>query len=522
MFYNKNFVHPYFFMIMTTALLYLWQLHLTPMINLDGVTYIQATAAYLKGGISSATALNYQAKWPFYSMLIAGVHVITGTSIILAERILDASFIMMSACFFLYFARSFSQHEYASVWAIIIWLTWHAYVAWWPAIIRDHGFLTCLLASFYCYYRYSLTQKLLWALTWSMCLIVAEFFRIEAIVYLALLPFSVFFLRDTSFKRRWILWLKLNMMTLIAIACVVMLFLSKILTPHSLRFGYMWHEFSLSFSTIADKFMQNYEVMHKNIFFRENDFSVYALLASYAVVFFAYVIAQVSLAAVLPLFFLKNAWAKLNARMLNRSFLIYMGVAAIIPLFFFAEHVFLNERYLLPFGLFLLLLTASILPHVIESFVGKKKLIFTGLLGLLLAINMTSTIFVLRSATPDAMMMGQWLKKYYPNLTLFTNDRQILFYDSSPPEYKHGELHAMKWSGVGDVWLRKHDDWCYYDLLVISAPRDGTQALRKMFAEFQERGVIGPTIKRYQRVSDGEDVLVAPIVSDACIRGHSE
>ena len=504
-------------MIIATALLYLWQLHLTLMINSDGVTYIEAAAAYLKGGLSAAVALDYQAKWPFYSILIAGVHILTGASIVVAERMLDASLIMMSACFFLYFVRTFSQHQYASVWAIIIWLTWHAYVAWWPAVIRDHGFLMCLLASFFCYYRYSLTQQFFWAFAWSMCLVLGEFFRIEAVVYLALLPFSVFFLRGFAIKHRWILWLKLNTFTLIAVICIAMLFLSKILTLHSLRFGYMWQEFSLLFSAIADKFMQGYGVMHKNVFSRENDFSAYALLASYGVVFFAYVVTQISLAALLPLCFVKSVLGKLNAKMFNRSFLVYVSIVGLIPLFFFVEHVFLNERYLLPFGLFLLLLTASILPHVIESFVGKKKFIFVGLVGLLLIINFTSNIFVLGEVTPDAMIMGKWLKKHYPDSTLFTNDRQILFYDSSPPDYKHGELHAMKWNGVGDVWLREHDAWCHYSLLVISAPLDGTQALRVMFAQLQESGAIGPVLKRYQRIADGEDVLVAPIVSDVCL-----
>ncbi|MCD8499947.1 MAG: hypothetical protein LRY43_02435 [Gammaproteobacteria bacterium] len=33
-----------------------------------------------------------------------------------------------------------SQHPRQGIWAILLWISWHAYVKWWPQVIRDHGF----------------------------------------------------------------------------------------------------------------------------------------------------------------------------------------------------------------------------------------------------------------------------------------------------------------------------------------------------------------------------------------------
>lgn len=514
--YTKSSLKSYFIIVIATLLLYLWQLHLYPMINTDGVTYIEAAVAYLKGGLSAAVAVNYQAKWPFYSILIATTHSVTGLSVFAAERCLDIILISISACLFLYFARLLSQHKQASAWAIIMWLTWHAYVKWWPTIIRDHGFLTSLLLSFYCYYRYSLTQRFLWACAWSGCLVVAEFFRIESVVYLLVLPFSVFFLSKETLGQRITLWLKLNVLAIIAGIGVAILFADKILTHDSLRFDYIWQEFSLLFSTIGDRFMMGYKIMHQSIFYRENDFSGYALLASYIVAFAGYVVMQVSLAALPPILLMKRGLKKLNPLLLQQAFIAYFVVAFLIPLLFFAEHVFLNGRYLLPLGCFVLLLVASIVPHIIDSLVGKGKVFFITILAALLLSNFAANTLHFGHVSQDEYIVGGWLKTQFPDKTIFTNDKRILFYDSSAPDYKHGGVYEMRWGGVGDVWLRRHPVWCQYDFLVISAPPGKTLAANQMFEQFYAKGAIGPVIKRYKQVVKGEDILVAPVFAEKC------
>lgn len=518
--YNKNSIKSYFFISIATVLLYLWQLHLYPMINPDGVTYIEAAAAYLKGGIKAAIAVNDQAKWPFYSVFIAKVHTVTGQSLLASEKILDGSFIVISACFFLYLVRIFSQHKYAGFWAIVIWLTWHAYAKWWPTIVRDQGFVTALLLSFCCYYRFTVTRQLLWALLWWFCMVLAELFRIEAVLYLALIPFSIFFLTQESYGHRVMLWLKLNVLSLVAGAGVIVLFMNKTFTLDSLRFAYMWQEFSLLFVTMANEFMSRYQVIHLNVFYRENDFSMYALLASYVVVFIGYILTQVSLVVVPPLFWAKSVLTKLNLQMIRCSFPAYLSLSFIIPLLFFVEHVFLNGRYLLPLGLFLLLFVASILPHVMASLSGKKKIVFILVVSILLVINLSANLYRFGRINQDEKQVGLWVKLHYPEKTIFTNSKLMLFYASSSPDYKHGEVREMWLKGVEGAriaWLKENDSWCQYDLLVFNVPDGMSAAQEKAFRWLQQRKAIGSIIKRYQRVYNQGYVVIAPIFSQACV-----
>lgn len=517
--YNKNSIRSYFFIIIATVFLYLWQLHLYPMINPDGVVYIEAAAAYVKGGIKAAIAVNDQAKWPFYSVFIAEVHTLTGQSLLVSQQILDGLFIVMSACLFMFLVQIFSQHKYSYFWAIVIWLTWHAYTKWWPTIVRDHGFLTALLFSFYCYYRFTLTRTWFWALTWSLSLILAELFRIEAILYLMLIPFSIFFCTQASWKHRVFFWLKLNLLSLVGAAGVLVLFINQTLTLDSLRFAYMWQEFSSWFSIMANEFMTRYDILHKSVFYRENDFSAYALLVSYAVVFIGYVLTQVSCGVLPPLFFMKNGLKKLNIPMLKGAFLAYLSLAFVIPFFFFIEHVFLNGRYLLPLGLFLLLLVASLLPHVIDSLSGKKKIIFVALMGILLAMNFCANLYAFGRVNQDEKAVGSWVKLHYPNDTIFTNSKLILFYASSPPDYKHGAMREMWLKGVEGVrvhWLKENDSWCQYDLLVMNVPEGYSVQQEQAFAWLQQQKAIGSIIKRYKRMFNQGYVVIAPIRSSGC------
>ena len=523
MLYNKNSsrdIKFYFIIIAATVLLYVWQLHLYPMINSDGVVYIEAAAAYLKGGIKAALALNNQAKWPFYSVFIAEMHSLTGQSLLVSEQILDATFVTISACFFLCLVNLFSQHKYASFWAIVIWLTWHAYAKWWPTIVRDHGFVTALLISFYCYYRFTVTRKFLWALLWSFCMVFAELFRIEAIIYMALVPFSIFFLMQESRWRRIILWLKLNVLFLMASVCVIILFINKTLTPDSLRFAYMWQEFSSLFSIITHEFMARYQVFHQSVFYRENDFSAYALLASYGVAFVGYVLTQVSFVVLPPLFWMKSALKKLDRRMLRPTFLAYLSVAFVIPLLFFIEHVFLNGRYLLPVGLFVLLFVASILPHVVEAFTGKQKVVFLIVMSVILAMNLSANLIRFGHIDQDEKTMGEWVKANYPNETVFTNSILILFYASSSPDYKHGEMRVMWLKEMKEAkidWLKENNSWCQYDLLVLNVPAGLLVQQEQAFAWLQKQQVIGPVLKRYERVFKKGYIVVAPILSSGCL-----
>jgi hypothetical protein len=511
----KNNIKPYLFIILATGLLYLWQCYQYPMINPDGVIYLESAAAYLTGGVKAVLAFDAQAKWPFYSICIAYMHIITGASIPVAERLLDGSFIILTACIFLYLTRLFSPHKSAYFWGSIIWLTWHAYVKWWPEVVRDHGFMASLLLSVFCYYRFILTQRFSWALAWSLSIFLAEAFRIEAVLYLIFVPFSILLLKNSRFSRRCCLWLKLNFLSIIFMLILGILFFEQVLSLHSLRFAYIGEEFSGFYVMVADRFMQSLQLMHAQIFYRENDFVAYALIASYVVVFFGYMIAQVSLAALPPLFFIRRAWRHLNPLIVHPAFFVYFAVATITPLLFFVEHAFLNGRYLLPLGFLSLLFVASSLPCIIDALIGKKKIYFIVLLGLLLLINATANVFRFGHQAEEDYIVGNWLKKHYPEQTVFTNVRGIFFYTHKTLGDRD-VVYQVASPEMGAEWLRQHDAWCQYDVLVMMTSADKAHELRQIFVQFQRKNALGPISKSFIRTSNHQEIFVASINAAGC------
>lgn len=510
-------INYYLFIILATGLLYLWQCHHYPMINPDGVTYLESAAAYLTGGIKSVLAFGAQAEWPFYSICIAYVHLLTGASIPVSERLLDGFFIIASACEFLYLTQLFSRHKAAYFWGIVIWLTWHSYVKWWPQVVRDHGFIASLLLSVIFYYRFIVTRRFFWALLWSVSILLAEAFRIEAILYLIVVPFAVFFLKNETFSQRCYLWLKLNVLSIVFMLIVIVLFCANVFTLHSLRFEYIWQEFSRFYVMIADRFVNALNVMHAQIFYRENDFVAYGLIASYVVVFLGYIISQMSLAVFLSLFFIQRAWNYLNGVFLRPVFWVYGGVAIITPLLFFVEHAFLNGRYLLPLGAFSLLLVASSLPYIIDSLAAKKKIYFILLISILLFTNLLANVFRFGHVAQDDYVISQWLQQNYPNQTVFTNVKSLFFYTPHAlGDQNAAAVYQFIRANVDETWLREHDVWCQYDLLMIEIPIDKNFQWQELFAQFKSNNRLGPIVKRFVVSSHQEEVLIAPVNRVRC------
>ncbi|MCD8500276.1 MAG: hypothetical protein LRY43_04570, partial [Gammaproteobacteria bacterium] len=209
------------------------------------------------------------------------------------------------------------------------------------------------------------------------------------------------------------------------------------------------------------------------IFYRENAYQTIVLIAGYFSVFIFYIIQQVGGLIFFPVFLFKKLMCSHQYCTVFSALWIYCLLSLAIPFLFFIEHAFLNQRYLLPFGYCFLLFMACTLPRVLESLSGWKKTGFLALIITLLGTHAIHHIFSFHQQVNDDKAVGLWLKNHYPHASIFTDTKKILFYASNPPMYRHGAAHEM-WLhgtlGTGEVWLKHHNDWCQYDLLVLSAP----------------------------------------------------
>ena len=140
--------------------------------------------------------------------------------------------------------------------------------------------------------------------------------------------------------------------------------------------------------------------------------------------------------------------------------------------------------------------------------------------GVLLVMNLCANLYPFGHINQDEKTVGTWVKLHYPNETIFTNSKLILFYASSSPDYKHGAVREMWLKGVEGAriaWLKENESWCQYGLLVFNVPEGMSEGQEKAFAWLQQRKAIGSIITRYKRVFNQGYVVVAPIFSQGCV-----
>lgn len=501
-----------------TIILYLRQLYLYPMINPDGVTYLQAAAIYTENGFHAMLALGEQAKWPFYPIIIALIQKISGLNIWTAQRWFDGFCLASSAICFLAIARLFSQHAHRGIWAILLWISWHAYIKWWPQVIRDHGFMLCLLLSLYSYYYYYLKRNTAWALAWSATIFLGALFRIEGIIYALFVPFfSLFFLRHETFRKRLGFWIELNYPSIIVSLILAGLFMTHKLSIDSFRFAYIWQEISLYAKTVTMEFMRRYHTIAEHIFYRENPCPSCALVSGYFTLFISYVINQINL-AIIPVFLMIRTPLSYGKQTILAPILMpYLSISLALPLLFFIEYAFLNGRYLLPFSLLTLLCAAIFLPHIADKLTKKKRTLFIGITGALFAYGLIASIFSFGHKTYTEMEVGLWLKSHYPNQRILTTSKRILFYASNPPAYRQGESYTPSQNDLTLSILQENPSWCNNDLLVLIIPSEKSEMTHYFLDELYHLEIIGTIIGDFKQISKSQDIVITRISPEKCM-----
>lgn len=157
-------------------------------INRDGTLYIRVAALLLEGKWEEGIRLY---NWPLYPLLIAGVHQFTGLSLQNSGHALAISFYSLASGVFALILRESGGSRNVMLAGIALWFSSPYLVGnIVPMIVREHGFWLFLLGGLWCLLRFAKTHQWLHAFGWGICAIFATLFRIEAITFFVLLPFS--------------------------------------------------------------------------------------------------------------------------------------------------------------------------------------------------------------------------------------------------------------------------------------------------------------------------------------------
>ncbi len=185
-------------------------------INDDSVLYFEIARLFSLGEWKAGLALF---DWPFYPVLIAGAHKITGASFQLSAQILNVCFFSLTTLSFLSLIRIAGGNQLTLVCgALLLFSTSYIVGDILPMLLRDEGFWAFFLTSIYYFIQYYRQQMVKSAVLWQVCAIVAVLFRIEAVTFLAFLPFIFLVEKKWDGIKPWLI---ANILSLLVLAILL-------------------------------------------------------------------------------------------------------------------------------------------------------------------------------------------------------------------------------------------------------------------------------------------------------------
>lgn len=159
------------------------------LMNSDGILYMNMAKAYLSGGLA-ATAKLYD--WPFFSILVAWIHQISGLALERVAQIINTVFfVVFTDAILLVSSRIIGNSKQLVIAAIFIlcFITLNDYR---PYIIRDIGYWALITLSLYSMMKFISQPTWINAIAWQLFTSIAFLFRVEAIAIFVLLPLVTF------------------------------------------------------------------------------------------------------------------------------------------------------------------------------------------------------------------------------------------------------------------------------------------------------------------------------------------
>lgn len=319
-----------------------------PIFNFDGVRYLLTAHTYLQHGLSGA--LHAEDRWPFYSIAIAWMHRLTGLSLLQAAYVLNALFDTSFVLVFILWIRYLGLPARSLWWLALLILVYRLLNGFRADIIRDHGYWFCWLLSLWSLVVFRDTGKIRYALIWSLCSILASAFRIEGGVFLIFIPFIIFLFRELSLRIRWLGFAASYSLTIILVASLAY--------SHHLHIGRLpdlmiWPKVTfLEASVLMHTSLVSLQQHVLNAFSQSN--APLFLWGGMVFVYSGLLLSVVTYAGAVCVFYAIRYRQQLVMRMSAHSILLGYGILnLIITILFYAQHLFIVDRYVFPLALVL-------------------------------------------------------------------------------------------------------------------------------------------------------------------------
>lgn len=176
-----------------------WSIYIDPVINNDGYLYILIADTIQDGNYSNAFSIY---RWPFYSFMIAGLSNIMGLSTEATAYLLNIILVIIIILSFISTVRLLGGDQRIIIIAVIVILLFPGINRYRSFITRDFGYLAFYMLSLFVFYKHLIKPQWYLPVLWSVLLVIAALFRIEAIAILISLPFISWFVFADSKEKR--------------------------------------------------------------------------------------------------------------------------------------------------------------------------------------------------------------------------------------------------------------------------------------------------------------------------------
>lgn len=451
----------------------------TDVINLDGICYLNSAAMLKIGGLRKAMNLCSQSQWPLYSVLIYYFAHLSHCSLEHSAYILDALCSGITVLTFIQIVRQLGGNIRVLWFAALIILSSHECNIVKQYLIRDHGFWAGYLLSISFLLAYVKTPRNLYALGWSISLLVAGLFRIEGLIFWGIIPLVIIFWVPTKSRLYGLCqlyWLPLGLGVSL---CTWLIFHPEVSLASLGRLPELVTQL-LHFTGIIYQQLQ-----HTATSFAQNTLSPHAQYEAKLVFLLALVawytckiISNLSLIyAILFFYGIRHkilCWHQQEQVVLRTYIVINIG----ITLTFLLEYLFLTERYVIALVLTLMLWLPFVLDYLFCQWQNGKLVILFPILLLLIVLHGLGGILNFHHKKLYLRQTGEWLAKH--NLThanIYANDLQIMYYT----QYFGDNIFAQyeEFSNADFIKASALKHWHKYHYLALHIPAKTPELVSK-------------------------------------------
>lgn len=340
-------------------------------INPDSVLYLEAAKLFAVGEWKAGFAVF---PWPFYSLCIAATHHLTSLSIHHAAQLLNVIFFAIATYAFTAIIQLCGGKQKELITGGLIFLSAQYMIGGvLEMLMRDEGFWAFFLLSIVFLIRFHQRHQLKDALLWQIMIIMAVLFRIEAMLYLVLLPL-VLMLNHQPLTRNLALVAKAySLQIILALAVMTALLIHPTLSTDML--GRLNEIFTANlWQAFTQKILTKSQIMSELVL--DEYLEEFALPGLILTFLYVIIVKSISATGIIPfglgVLGIKNRYALIEKK--GGQILMATMLIALLNMALIITKVFvLSGRYVLAISFILMVLASFYFAHLLDQSAIKSN-----------------------------------------------------------------------------------------------------------------------------------------------------